>query len=255
MEANMDNSLKAIAFYNDSHNTVYNENGVDSFELLPGVHPEVRAFKYIMKAGSSITPELYADQSVLYLFSGKGQLVIKDENSFYDVDGVAFYAPNYEKCKYTIFALSDTEFVQVLSHMDSHDMELKPRCSLMLPFFRTEEQCEMYDQDCKSPGTISRTVLYGKFDRLGRLTCGICECDCGGGTVEKGHPAVHQWNYALHDANYNMTVGSGDTMQKFSRKAGDWDFVPAGPDHSLTCLPGQKLHYVWVELNVNKRGQ
>ncbi len=251
---NMGDTLKAIPFYSDSHAVQYNAQGVDCFELLPGTHPELRAFKYHMKAGSYLMPDLYVDQSVLYIFSGKGKLVVKDETAIHDVNGVAFYVPNYEHCKYTIFAMTDAEFVQVQSHMDSHDWILKDRCSMTLPWFRTEEQCERYDQDCKTPGTISRSVIYGKFDRLGRLTCGICE-SYNGGTIEKGHPAVHQWDYALADACYTMTVGEGDNLQRIDRKAGDWDFIPAGPAHSLTCLEGQHMHYVWVELNVNKRGE
>lgn len=112
-----------------------------------------------------------------------------------------------------------------------------------------------YDQDCKTPGTISRTVLYGEFDRLGRLTIGICEGGNCGGTVEKGHPEVHQWNYALSDSDYQLTVGAGEDADTYDRKGGDWDFIPAGPDHNLYAGSGKKVHYIWVEFNTNKRGK
>ena len=98
-------------------------------------------------------------------------------------------------------------------------------------------------------------MLYGEFDRLGRLTAGICEASDCAGTIEKGHPEVHQWNYCLNDANYHMTVGSGAEAVTYQRKAGDFDFIPAGPDHTLYAGVGEKVHYVWVEFNVNKRGK
>lgn len=41
----------------------------------------------------------------------------------------------------------------------------------------------------------------------------------------------------------------------YKRKAGDFDFIPAGPDHTLYAGVGEKVHYVWVEFNVNKRGK
>ena len=49
--------MNAYAFYEAGHTVQYNEHGVEVFELLPGTHDEVRAFKYTMKAGSSVTPE------------------------------------------------------------------------------------------------------------------------------------------------------------------------------------------------------
>ncbi len=251
--------MNAYAFYEASHVKNYNADGVEVLELLPGTHDEVRAFKVYMKAGSTYTPALYADSSVLYLFGHVhgGEGILKDEHRTYNLDTVCFYAPNYDKEAYCITAVTDFEFIQVVAHMDSHDWQCAKDTQLALPFFRTEEQCDRYDQDCKTPGTISRTVLYGEFDRLGRLTCGICESSDCGGTVEKGHPEVHQWNYALEGADYWMNVGSGDVenIDHFDRVEGDWDFIPAGPDHTLYAEVGQYVHYTWVEFNTHKRGQ
>ena len=248
--------MKAYLYYDAGHVRSYDENGIDVIELLPGTHDEVRAFKYFMKAGSVLTPELYKDQSVVYLFDGSmGVGILKDGEAVRKLDTVCFYAPDYDRMPYTIHAVTDMEFVMVMAHMDSHDVECAVDTRLHLPFFRTEAQCDRYDQDCKTPGTISRTVLYGEFDRLGRLTIGMCESANCGGTIEKGHPEVHQWNYALGDANYQMTVGSGDDADTYDRKRGDWDFIPAGPDHTLYAGHGAKVHYIWVEFNTNKRGK
>lgn len=244
----------AYTYYDRSHVCNYDENGVDIIELLPGTHDEVRAYKYFMKAGSMIRPETYRDQTVFYIFDGKGEGVLRDEEKEYRLDTVCFYAPNYEKASYSIYAAEDMAFIKVVANMDSHDKEMMANCRLRLPFFRRESQCDRYDQDCKTPGTISRTVLFGEFDRLGRLTCGICEGGNCGGTVEKGHPEVHQWNYAIGESDYQMTVGSEEEAVTYDRRAGDWDFIPAGPDHKLYAGSGKKVHYVWVEFNTYKRG-
>lgn len=251
--------MNAYAFYGAGHTVQYNDQGVEVIELLPGTHDEVRAYKYYMKAGSTIRPELYKDHSVLYVFGNVrgGQGILQDAHRIYPLDTVCFYAPDYDREAYTITAVTDFEFVQVVAHMDSHDWECAQDTQLTLPWFKTEAQCDRYDQDCKTPGTISRTVLYGEFDRFGRLTCGICEAWNGGGTIEKGHPEVHQWNYAIAGSDYWMKVGDGTTegTDYFDRVEGDWDFIPAGPDHTLYAEDGHHLHYVWVEFNTHKRGK
>ncbi len=245
----------AHLFYDAGHVRHYDQNGIDVIELLPGTHKEVRAYKYYMKAGSRLTPKLLADDSVFYVFGGKGTGILRDDEAVRELDMVCFYAPNYDKMPYAIQAITDLEFVQFVANMDSHDREMTASASLHLPFFRTETQCDRYDQDCKTAGTISRTVLFGEFDRLGRITCGICQGGNCGGTIEKGHPEVDQWNYAVGCSDYQMTVGSGDDAERCDRKAGDWDYIPAGPDHSLYAGAGKEVHYVWIEFNTNKRGK
>jgi len=247
--------MKAHVFYDASHVRCYDQNGIDVVELLPGTHNEVKAYKYYMKAGSCLTPELLSESSILYVFDGKGVGILRDEEAVRELDTVCFYAPNYDKMPYTIQAVTDFEFVQFVANMDSHDRGMVAVAALHLPFFRTEVQCDRYDQNCKTPGTISRTVLFGEFDRLGRITCGICQGGDCGGTVEKGHPEVDQWNYALNNSDYQMTVGSGDDAEHYDRKAGDWDYIPAGPDHTLYARAGKEVHYVWIEFNTNKRGK
>lgn len=249
--------MNAHLYYNASHIREYDHRGVEVKELFPGLHDEVRVYKISMKAGSSFSPELYADWSVLNVFGHihNSDAFLKDPYAIHRLNTVCFYAPDYANAPYTIYAVTDFEFLQFVAHMDSHDLDESIDSILALPFFRTEAQCDRYDQDCKTAGTISRTVLFGEFDRLGRLTCGICEAwDCNG-TIEKGHPEVHQWNYAVDGANYWMKVGSESEADICTRAAGDVDFIPAGPDHTLYADHNCHLHYVWVEFNTHKRGK
>lgn len=246
--------MQAYMYYDASHARNYDDKGIDFIELFEGTHDEVKICKYFMRPGATLTPALFADKAVFYVF-GKGQGLIRDEEALHIIDEVCFYAPNYGSTPYTIQAATELEFMQVIANMDSDDQEKRAIAEIHLPFFRKESQCDCYDQDCKTPGNTSRTVIWGEFDRLGRITCGTCEGYNGEGTIEEGHPSVHQWNYAVGNADYWMTVGSGKDKETYFRKAGDLDFIPAGPDHMLFAGYGKCLHYVWVEFNTNKKGK
>ena len=71
----------------------------------------------------------------------------------------------------------------------------------------------------------------------------------GEGTVEKGHPKVHQWNYCLGDSDFHMSVGykAENNMETVQHRAGDWSFIPAGADHDLVSDPGKEVYYIWFE--------
>lgn len=57
----------------------------------------------------------------------------------------------------------------------------------------------------------------------------------GEGTVEKGHPAVDQWNFGLDNADFTLTIEN----ESVPHYAGDWSFVPAGPGPFADCRTGQ----------------
>jgi len=48
------------------------ENGYGETEVLPGVYPLVRGFKCVLKAGHDVKPEVYADKTAIYCFTGDG---------------------------------------------------------------------------------------------------------------------------------------------------------------------------------------
>ena len=97
-----------------------------------------------------------------------------------------------------------------------------------------------YTQDCKVTHTRSWQVLYK--GEICRNLMGVVKA-VGEGTVEKGHPAVDQWNYGLDNADFTLTVED----ERVAHRAGDWSFVPAGLDHSLTAEPGKEVAYIWFE--------
>ena len=60
----------------------------------------------------------------------------------------------------------------------------------------------------------------------------------GEGTDEKGHPAVHQWNYCLGDSDFDITV-EGETTHT---KAGDFNLNSSRSTfYSSIAQPGKEV--------------
>ena len=116
---------------------------------------------------------------------------------------------------------------------------------MTLPFFCPVSQGIEYYQSCKTPGTRSWAILVG--GQLNRILFGVVKSE-NGGTIEKGHPPVAQWNVILGDSDLTLTIGD----ESIDQRGGDFSYVPAGPDHSLVSKPGKELDYIWFEFYVQE---
>ena len=218
----------------------YDSLGFSKCEVLAGTYEGgVVNYKCFLKAGGRVSPELYADKIVIYMF-GKGRGYITDEKSAYEIEELSFYVPSFECVPYTIYGINDMEFMMCVVDMNQWDWEVFRASHARLPFFRSLSQCSKYDQSCKGPNTTSWNVLQGR--QLGRIMIGVVQA-IGDGTVEKGHPAVHQWNYCIGNSDFQMTVND-ETVRHCS---GEWSYIPAGLDHSLVAESGKEVFYVWFE--------
>lgn len=219
----------------------FNDNGYACTELLPGTYEGgIRNYKCFLKAGCEVAPETYADKTVLFFF-GQGKGYVTDAEAAYNITELSFYAPNFDKCAYKIHAVEDMEYVMSIIDLNEWDKQVIAASHTYLPFFRKHSDCLRYVQDCKGPNTEARTVL--SYKQLGRILVGTTRA-IGEGTKEKGHPKVHQWNYCLGNSDFKMSV---DHCEPVSHKAGEWSFIPAGPDHDLVADPGKEVFYVWYE--------
>lgn len=224
----------------------FDDNGFSRTELLPGIYDGgIRSYKCFLKAGCKVSPELYKDKGVVILF-GQGKGVLKDKDGDHAITELAFYVPDFDMDTYEIRAEEEMEFVVNVIEFNQWDWEGFHSWHIGLPYFRLHSQCVPYVQDCKGPNTEARMVLCPKW--FGRVLMGTTRAD-GEGTVEKGHPAVHQWNYCVGNSDFTMSVGYKDqnNMENVNHKAGDWSFIPAGADHDLVSEPGKEVYYVWFE--------
>lgn len=226
---------------NEDLDLAYNENGFACAELLPGTYDGgIRNFKCRLKAGCDANPALYADSTVLFIF-GFGTGYIYDAEACYNIRELSFYAPNFDKCPYTIHAVTDMEYVMSVVENNEWDKQVIEAGHVYLPYFQTYSQMNRYVQDCKGPNTEARSYL--RAEQLGRIIVGTTRA-IGEGTREKGHPSVHQWNYCVGNSDFSLSV---DHCEPVPHKAGEWSFIPAGPDHDLVADPGKEVFYVWYE--------
>ncbi|MDI9469186.1 MAG: hypothetical protein QM296_03175 [Bacillota bacterium] len=225
----------------------YDSNGYARLEMLPGIHAGAYNYKCFLKAGKSVQPERYADKTAIYCFtSGKGY--VTTEKCAYNITELSFFVPDFDRSDFSIYASEDMEFLCLLLDMSEQDQKYYATYHATMPIFRSFSDLHEYWQDCKGPNTRSWQVLYN--GEVGRSLLGVVKgAGEGEGTVEKGHPEVDQWNFGLDNADFTLTIGD----EKTHHRAGDWSFVPAGPDHSLTAAPGKEVAYIWYERFVKER--
>lgn len=224
----------------------FDENGFAMVELLEGVyHGGIRSYQCFLKAGHRVFLERYAEKGVI-IFFGKGAGTLTDCDGIHEITEVAFYVPNFDQEAYEICAIEDMEFVWNVIEMNQWDRAAFDRWHIRLPYFRLHRECVPYVQDCKGPHTEARMVLCPKW--FGRTILGTTRA-VGEGTVEAGHPKVHQWNYCLGESDFHMSVGykKDGQMETVSHHVGDWSFIPAGADHDLVADPGKEVYYIWFE--------
>lgn len=219
----------------------FDENGFAMSELLAGSYEGgIRNYKCFLKAGCKVSPKLYQEETVLLMF-GRGRGCVASQKEMHQITELSFYVPDFDHEPYTIYAMEDMEFILSVVEMNQWDQELYEASHVHLPFFIPVSDAVKYDQDCKGPNTTSWHILSPKM--LGRIMVGVVRA-VGEGTTEAGHPKVHQWNYCVGNSDFNLTV---DDCPAVNHKAGDWSFIPAGPDHALVAEPGKEVYYVWYE--------
>jgi len=216
------------------------KNGYGEVEWLNGTHKLVHGFKCALKAGQTHKAKLYADKTIVYIFS-KGVGYITTEHKAYNIDEeVCFFIPDFEAEKYSIYAVTDMEYMMVVVDMVASDKAAYENCHMILPVFKRLSQAEPYTQSCKGPHTRSWSIVHP--GNLARVLIGVVESEGeADGTFEKGHPSVDQWNYTLPGADFTLCV---DNKDKIQHHEGEWSYVKAGLDHQLS---GKKTYYVWFE--------
>lgn len=226
-------------------------DGYGELELLKGsyeggVHP----FRCVLKAGACVTKP--ADPFTLHivcLTDGKGAVLTPGE--VFAVNEVSFFVPDPRE-GYTIHAASDMEYTTFVVEQTESDRARFDSFHMKVPFFKRLKDCTEYCQDVHTGTSRSWSVIPTK--RLCRVLMGVVSADTTGkdaaeGCVEKGHPAVAQWNVIFGDSD--MTVSIAD--ETFDAAGGDFSYVKAGLDHSLLCKPGKKCSYIWFEHYVQEK--
>ena len=172
----------AIAVARRSDNPVV-VNGYGEKEWLPGTHPLVRGYKCILEKGHTVSPKLYKDKTVVFIF-GKGDGYITTPHRAYNIDELSFWVPNFDADPYSIYAVTDMEYMMVVVDMLESDLRGYENTHMILPMFKRLSEAEPYTQTCKGPNTKSWTIISS--GHCARVLMGVVKAD-GEGTTEKGH--------------------------------------------------------------------
>lgn len=217
------------------------ENGYAQTEVLPGVFPAVRSYHCVLQAGHSLTPAVYEDcLQILCLTKGKGCVMVPGKA--YAIDELSFFVPELGQA-FSLHAATDLTFTTFIVKLGEREWAERAKSHIVLPFFRKISDAEEYWQDCKTEGTRSWAILTG--NKLYPVIMGVV-ASRSGGTIEKGHPAVAQWNVVLDDSHLVLTVEN----EQIEQHGGDYSYVTAGLDHSLLVKDGQSMRYIWFEYKV-----
>jgi quercetin dioxygenase-like cupin family protein len=216
------------------------ENGFAETEMLSGVYSGIRHYRCVLKAGHTVKPQTYSNaHQILCLTDGKGYICTP--SAAHTISELSFFIANFEE-EFTITATSeDLVYTKFVVDLTAHDFKEYEEGHVVLPFFRPISQGIEYTQSCKTPGTRSWSILVG--GQLNRVLFGVVKSCNGGGTIEKGHPPVAQWNVIMGNSDLTLTVENESVRQR----GGDFSYVPAGLDHSLVAEEGKELYYIWFE--------
>lgn len=223
------------------------KNGFAKTEVLSDSHEYVKMYKCVLKAGCSITLDLFDDRFQVFAFvKGTGAIVTPSRSYCISNEESAYFVPNFNKDRVDLHSGTDLEFVLFEAHLTEADRIAFHDTHMWLPYFRTLSDLFRYDQACKGPNTKSYLVIPSR--QLGRVLMGITIA-IGEGTDEKGHPSVHQWNYMLPGTEITAVVDN----EEFEMKGGDFSFVAAGLDHSHIAKPSKICNYIWFEWFVDSK--
>lgn len=217
-------------------------NGFATAELLPkGVFPGVKHYRSELQAGHTVTPEVFGSKEALRivcLTDGEGYITVGNDRIFV-VDELSFFVPRQGE-PYTLHASTHMRLTTFVVEMTEDEKKEFNRSHLVLPFFRKLSTASEYWQDCKTEGTRNWSIIGGH--QLYPIIMGVVRSSFGG-TIEKGHPSVAQWNVILGDSELTFIVEEESVYQR----GGDFSYVDGGPDHALINRAGKELYYIWFE--------
>lgn len=217
-------------------------DGFATAELLPeGVFPGVKHYRSELKAGHTAVPEVFGSKDALRivcLTDGTGYITVGADRVFV-IDELSFFVPPQGE-PYTLHANTDMRLTTFVVEMTDEEKTEFNKAHLVLPFFRKLSTASQYWQDCKTEGTKNWSIISG--DQLTPIIMGVVRSPFGG-TIEKGHPTVAQWNVILEDSELTFIVEEESIFQR----GGDFSYVDGGPDHALISRAGKELYYIWFE--------
>ncbi len=236
----------SVVIDNRKTSIVYDEQGVNCYELLPGIYTGgVRNYRISMEAETAFTPLMQKDRLVLLIF-GMGRGYITDAKDAYNIEELCFYFPDFDKTPYTIHSITSMEFIMSVIELNEWDWKLYGHTRNRLPLFRTISKCSRMDEDCMTPETDSRDILG--THQLGRIIVGSVRAE-DGGTVNAKDIYTTQWIYCVGKSDFCLTVD----RESQRVQSGDFFMLQPGVRHSLVAESEKEVYYVWLKQFIREK--
>lgn len=117
------------------------------------------------------------------------------------------------------------------------------------PLVKKFSECEAYREAIKSPKTVSRTLLPENF--VPRMAMGTVETTGPDKVGAHKHPMLEQLFLGLRGNDITVTADEAKAnLTEFSIL-----HIPLGSNHGAEVADGKKLHYIWMDFFMEKKGQ
>ncbi|HEY3439194.1 MAG TPA: hypothetical protein VGK29_00505 [Paludibaculum sp.] len=191
------------------------------------------------------------DRAVVWLFiEGKGSLETK--GAVFPVEGETIArAPQGWDWKIDVAAGQVLHALRIRRHFNDDDraeMKKFPQNNAA-PYVRKFRDCPAYGEAIKSAKTTSRTLLPENF--VPRMAIGTVETTGPDTVGAHRHPMLEQLFFGLKDND--ITVLANDARANLTEMS--ILHIPLGSNHGAEVAEGKKLHYVWMDFFMDKKGQ
>ncbi len=227
------------------------KGGVSIRPVLTGEIKEVAVdLVSVTGPGQHVEPAS-ADKAVVWLFvAGKGTLTTKSNS--YQIEGETIArAPQGWAWQIKVAPGEVLHALRVrrdLNADDFADLKRFPQNNAA-PHVKKFSECIPYSEAIKSAKTTSRTLLPENF--VPRMAMGTVETTGPDSVGAHRHPMLEQLFFGLKDNDITVLADDARTnLTAFSIL-----HIPLGSNHGAEVAAGKKLHYVWMDFFMDKKGQ
>jgi mannose-6-phosphate isomerase-like protein (cupin superfamily) len=191
----------------------------------------------LVREQARLVPAAEAEKSrILFFISGVGSVETAARN-FPVTEMAVFAVPPMSPCRITA-AGTPLAYLEILWLQNREELQKTPYFS---PFFLPYSQAKTYQEACKSPNTISRTLI--PENTIPRFCMGSVQTTGPDRVGAHKHPMLEQHFFGLPG---NQCIVKADAAEAvFGENI--LLHIPLGSEHSVRVEEGSRLHYLWID--------
>lgn len=221
------------------------ENGVMRAEMLSGMVSGVHTYKCRVSAGQTVRLESFLEVTQLIYFTD-GEGFLTTAKKAFNVTEPSLFIPNDKEVN-ELHAVTDMEFLQLTCEMLPEDYTQWEHWHIALPRFCPISYCIEYVEGFRPEDIHSYSILDTHF--ITRMTMGAIIGNGPNKAEPHSHENLYQWYYGMKGTKFIYRAAE----EEIELSEGDWAFIPINIEHSIEVLEGERVNYVWFEIEVPKK--